>query len=246
MEKTDTVIAVFEDHEAAESAVKKLSAAGFEVKNLSVVGKGYHSEEKVVGFYNIGDRVKFWGGRGAFWGGLWGLFFGGLFLSIPVVGHVVVLGYLGALVVSAIESAVVVGGASALGAALYSIGVPKDSVIQYETAVKADGFLVMAHGSADEMARAKEILSTTSPSRLDLHADVPAAEPKTLVSNLRHPGWLQGWGVTEGNQPNLKFAGIFSTQEEAQAAAAHAGPGYEVRWGSYDERNEEFVSGNSR
>jgi uncharacterized membrane protein len=64
------------------------------LKNLSIVGKGYHTEEKVVGFYTAGDRVKFWGKRGAFWGGLWGLFFGGLFLSIPVVGDVVVLGYL--------------------------------------------------------------------------------------------------------------------------------------------------------
>jgi hypothetical protein len=43
------------------------------MKNLSVVGKGYHTEEKVIGFYNVGDRVKFWGSRGAFWGGLWGL-----------------------------------------------------------------------------------------------------------------------------------------------------------------------------
>jgi len=55
-------------------AVKTLAAAGFDMRNLSVVGKGYHSEEKVVGFYNIGDRIKFWGSRGAFWGGFWGLF----------------------------------------------------------------------------------------------------------------------------------------------------------------------------
>ena len=72
METTDAVIAVFSDHNAAETAVKQLTAAGFEMKNLSVVGKGYHSEEKIVGFYSAGDRIRFWGGRGAFWGGLWG------------------------------------------------------------------------------------------------------------------------------------------------------------------------------
>ena len=147
------------------------------MKNLSVVGKGYHSEEKVVGFYSAGDRIRFWGGRGAFWGGLWGLFFGGLFMAIPVVGHVIVLGYLAAVAVSAVESAVLVGGLSALGAALYSIGVPKDSVISYEVAVKADGFLVMAHGTAAEMARAKAILGTANPSRLDLHQSMKTAEP---------------------------------------------------------------------
>jgi hypothetical protein len=151
------------------------------MKHLSVVGKGYHTEEKVVGFYNVCDRVKFWGTRGAFWGGLWGLFFGGLFLTIPVVGHIVVLGYLASVAISAVETAVIVGGMSALGAALYGIGVPKDSVLQYETALKADNFLVMAHGTAAEMARAKAILGTTNPSRLDMHAAEKApADP--LVS----------------------------------------------------------------
>jgi hypothetical protein len=174
METTDTVIAVFADHNAAEAAVKKLAASGFEMKKLSVVGKGYHTDEKVVGFYNMGDRVKFWGKRGAFWGGLWGLFFGGLFMTIPVVGHVVVLGYLAAVAISAVESAFMVGGLSALGAALYSIGIPKDSVIQYEAALKADSFLVMAHGTAEEMARAKAIFGTVNSSRIDVHAGVKA------------------------------------------------------------------------
>ena len=50
MEKADTVIAVFADRNSAEAAVKKLTAAGFEMKNLSVVGKGYQTDEKVVGF----------------------------------------------------------------------------------------------------------------------------------------------------------------------------------------------------
>src|ERR1700727_2293631 len=162
MEPVDTVIAVFSNHQAAEGAVKELAAAGFEMKNLSVVGKGYHTDEKVTGFYNIGDRVKFWGKRGAFWGGLWGLFFGGLFMTIPIVGHVVVLGYLASMVFSGVETAIVAGGLSAFGAALYSIGIPKDSIIQYETDLKADIFLVMVHGTPDEAVRARAILGTAN------------------------------------------------------------------------------------
>jgi hypothetical protein len=183
MQKADSVIAVFSDHNAAEAAIKKLAAAGFEMKNLSVVGKGYHSDEKVVGFYNTGDRIKFWGSRGAFWGGFWGLFFGGVFMTIPVVGHVIMLGYLAAMAVSAVESAVLVGGLSALGAALYSVGIPKDSVIAYEAAVKADGFLVMAHGSAEEMMRAKTILGAANAARLDSHAGASATEPADLLAH---------------------------------------------------------------
>jgi len=169
MGKINSVVAVFDDHFLAENAVKKLAEAGFEMKNLSVVGKGYQTEEKVVGFYNSGDRIKFWGSRGVFWGGLWGMFFGGLFMTIPIFGHVVVLGYLATMVVSGLENAIVVGGLSALGAAFYGMGIPKDSVLKYETALKADKFLVMAHGTAEEMVRAKDLLGTTTPLSLDHH-----------------------------------------------------------------------------
>ena len=168
----NSAIAVFADHNAAEAAVKKLAGAGFAMKTLSVVGKGYHTDEKVVGFYNTADRVMFWGKRGAFWGGLWGLFLGGLFMAVPVVGHVVVLGYLAAIGFAAVENAVVVGGLSALGAMLYGLGIPKDSVLQYETELKADNFLVMAHGTEAEANRARAILSTENPLRLDMHAGV--------------------------------------------------------------------------
>jgi hypothetical protein len=179
---TDSVIAAFADHGSAETAIKKLGAAGFDMKHLTVVGKGYHTDEKVVGFYNTGDRVKFWGTRGAFWGGLWGLFFGGLFLTVPLVGPVVVLGYLAAAAISAVEGAVVVGGVGAIGAALYSTGVPKDSVIQFETDLKADKFLVMAHGTADEMEHAKAILDTGNPSRLDVHSGMKTPELAEPIS----------------------------------------------------------------
>ena len=175
MEIVDSVVAVFADHNAAEAAVKKLAASGFDMKNLSLVGRGYHTDEKVVGFYTAGDRVKFWGSRGAFWGGFWGLFFGAMFMTIPFVGHVVVLGYLATALISGIENAVVVGGLSALGAALYGAGIPKDSVLVYEAAVKADDFLVMAHGSADDIARAKKILGTTDATRVDVHTSLKAA-----------------------------------------------------------------------
>jgi len=173
---SDTLIAVFADHNAAEAAIKQVAGSGFDMRNLSIVGQGYHTEEQVIGFYNTGDRIRFWGKRGAFWGGLWGLFFGGIFMTVPVIGQIMVLGYLAAVVASGIEGAIVVGGLSALGAALFGMGVPKDSVIQYETALKADQFLVTAHGGTDELARAKAILADTKPSSLQLHHGAAPAD----------------------------------------------------------------------
>jgi len=96
-------------------------------------------------------------------------------MTIPLIGHLVVLGYLASVAAAGIQNAVVVGGLSALGAALYSLGIPKNSVLEYETAVKEDGFLVLAHGSADEVARAKSVLAATNPKRIDLQAGANAA-----------------------------------------------------------------------
>ena len=172
MERLDTAIAVLPDHLAAEAAIRKLAQAGFDLKSLSVVGKGYRSEERVTGFYNVGDRIKMWGSRGAFWGGLWGLFFSGAFIAAPVAGPVVVLGYLASAAISALEGAIVVGGLSALGAGLYSLGIPRDSILVYETEVTSDSFLVMVHGASDEVAYARKILANADARRVDVHSGV--------------------------------------------------------------------------
>jgi hypothetical protein len=173
----DVVIAMFDDHRKADAGVRQLIASDFDMNHFSVVGKGYHTEEKIVGLYTAGDRMKMWGKYGAFWGGMWGLLMGGMFLTIPVLGPIVVLGHLAVVLVSGIEGAVVVGTLSALGSTLVNLGLPKESVIHYEAAIKADGFMVMGHGTPDEMARAKAILSAHLPSSLDWHDGVTAHEP---------------------------------------------------------------------
>jgi hypothetical protein len=61
-------------------------------------------------------------------------------------------------IIGALEVAVVTGGLTALGGALFSIGIPKDSVIRYETALKADKFLLIVHGTVQEVEKAKNIL----------------------------------------------------------------------------------------
>jgi hypothetical protein len=139
------------------------------MKNLSIVGKDYHSEEHVIGYYNAGNRMAFWGKLGAFWGGLFGLLFGSAFFFIPGIGPLVVFGPLVSWIVGALEGAAVVGGLSALGAGLYSIGIPKDSIIKYETALKANKFLVIAHGTPEQVTNAHRILDMAGASEAIIH-----------------------------------------------------------------------------
>jgi uncharacterized membrane protein len=175
MTDTNAVIAVYDNHSAAEDAVKELQKSGFDMKKLSVVGKDYHTDEQVVGYYNAGDRMKYWGK----WGGFWGLLFGAAFFWVPAIGPVLVGGPLAAWIIAGLENAVVVGGLSAIGAGLYSIGIPKDSIVTYETAMKAGQFLVVAHGTSDETAEAKNILSRLKPTDLTDHVLEPARQAVT-------------------------------------------------------------------
>ena len=147
----NSVVAVYESHDQAENAIRELQKDGFDMKKLSIVGKDYHTEEHVVGYYNTGDRMPYWGKLGAFWGGFWGLLFGSAFFWVPGVGPLLVAGPLVGWIVAAFEGAVVVGGIGALGAGLSSIGIPKNSIVQYETEVKNGRLLLVAHGTADEV-----------------------------------------------------------------------------------------------
>lgn len=165
-------IALFSTHEYAEAAVKQLAENKFDVRKITVIGRGFHTEDHVAGFYNMGDRVKFWGKWGAFWGALWGILFGGLYIAVPLLGPIVVVGHLTAIVAAALESAIVVGGLSALGAALYGIGIPKDSVVRYEAAIKADGFMLMLSGTPSEVERARAILQNMHPTELNIHENI--------------------------------------------------------------------------
>jgi len=165
----NAVVAVYDSHDGAEHAVKKLADGNIPMKEISIIGKGYHTDEKVVGFYNTGDRMKFWGKYGAFWGAMWGILFGGLFVTVPAIGPIVVLGGFAAMVLSGIEGAVVIGGLSALGAALFSIGIPKDTVLQYENALKADSFLILVQGTMEEIEHARSILKTGNARQIETH-----------------------------------------------------------------------------
>jgi len=166
---TNSVVAIYQTHTQAEEAVKELQKSGFDMKKLSIVGKGYHTDEHVIGYYNTGDRMKHWGKMGAFWGGLWGWLFGAAFFMIPGLGPILVAGPLVGWIIAALEGAAVVGGLSAVGAGIYSIGIPKDSVVTYEEALKADKFLLLAHGTAEEVDKARDILQTTNPMNLASH-----------------------------------------------------------------------------
>lgn len=169
LNSADLAVAVYDSHTQAEAAVKALQRAGFDMKKLSIIGRDYHTEEHIVGYLNAGDRAKVFGKLGAFWGGLMGMLFGSALLFVPVVGHLIILGPLAATLFGGLQGAVLVGGASALVGALSTIGIPKDSVLRYETALKSDKFLLIVHGDGQDIMRAHELLATSGLASFEHH-----------------------------------------------------------------------------
>src|ERR1700691_3166411 len=171
MSGTNSVVAIYDTHEQAEHAIKELQGAGVDMKSLSIAARDTHTDEHVVGYYNAGDRMKRWGKVGAFWGGFWGLLFGSGMFLIPGLGPILVAGALVAWIIAGLEGAAVVGGVSALGAGLMSIGIPKDSVLKYEVALKTDKFLLVVHGTPEAVAKAKNIIGGTEHINFTVHCE---------------------------------------------------------------------------
>jgi uncharacterized membrane protein len=173
--RTDIAVAVYDHHTQAEDAVKALQRGGFDMRQISIIGKDYETEEHVVGFLNAGDRAKVFGKWGAFWGGLMGILFGSAMMFVPVVGHVIILGPLAAMLFGGLQGAVVVGGLSALAGALMAVGIPRDSVLRYETALKANKFMLVVHGDAQAIRRAHDLLEASGLTSFDHHHAEAAA-----------------------------------------------------------------------
>ena len=164
MNSKHSVAAIYDTHEQAEKAVKELEQAGVDMKSLSIVGRGTHTDEHVVGYYTAGDRMMYWGKVGGFWGGFWGLLFGSGLFFIPGLGPILAAGPIVAWIVAALEGAVVVGGISAIGAGLVSLGIPKDSILKYDVALKTDKYVLVVHGTPEEVEKAKDIIAGTEQS----------------------------------------------------------------------------------
>jgi len=159
-EERNATVAVFGDIDHAEDAVRTLERAGFEMAQLSIVARGMSEERHVIGF----DTPPVREGRWARWGALWGVLFGA-FIFIPGVGQLAVGGYL----LYVLMTAAIGAGAGALTAAFSTVGIPADAVIRYETELHADKQLLIAHGTAADVERARELLAGTKAQSIDVH-----------------------------------------------------------------------------
>jgi hypothetical protein len=135
--KMASVVAFYNHPEGVKQSVRKLKKYGFDIKKLSIAGKGYHPCSSLF--------------------------------MISGLGPIGVSGPLVAAIVRTFEQGVCIRSLGALHEGLYSIGIPKGSVFQYESALKNSFCLVCARGPVDKMAEVKRVFALSKAIEIMVH-----------------------------------------------------------------------------
>ena len=170
MSNRNVCIAVVANHAQAEKALAVLRDGHFDMQQVSLVGKDHPEDKSIHGYYTTGQNMKFWGEQGALWGGLMGALAGAGFLFVPGIGPLVVAGPLLSMIVGGAQGAVALGGIEAVFAGLLHLGLTRDSLVLYESQLKAGKILVVAHGLPADVTSALSLLTNAGFAPVTVHA----------------------------------------------------------------------------
>jgi hypothetical protein len=169
-----SVIGMYDSMSKAEEAVDKLDRGEFPIKQVSIVVQHLHRERRVNGYVTVSDAGRTGAMTGAWLGGLLGLLTGVAFMWMPGFGPLIVAGHWASVLltlVGGVDGAVAGAAWGGVLGILIGVGVSKEHIIKYENHVKAVKYLLIAHGSGEEVERARNILQGTAATDLHLHAE---------------------------------------------------------------------------
>ncbi len=166
----ESVVGVYNTLDMAEAAVRALDAGKFPVNQISILAKDILDERKVHGYVTACDVSKAGAKTGAWVGGIFGLLVGSAFLWVPGLGPVIIAGSLAAVLAGGAEGALAGAAAGGILSGLAAWGISKKHILKYEETIKAGKYVVVAHGTPEEAAKAQAILHGTGAAELTTHA----------------------------------------------------------------------------
>lgn len=155
---TFNVVAIYPDHESVERAVSRLHADGFEMRDLSIVGRDFRVNDETAEPLATSDYATAGAEFGAVVGGLFGLCAGMAILILPGLGPMVVAGPIAAALAGGVEGSLAGASVGALVGALVGWGIPHDRALEYRDHVQSGKYLVLARGDAAKIEHAREVL----------------------------------------------------------------------------------------
>jgi hypothetical protein len=173
----NSIVTVYKTQAEVQQALGALTKSGFQSRNISVAARERHTATHAMGYFHFGDRMRYCGEVSQFWSHMWARMSEGAFFLIPGIGPLLVAGPLATWIASVVDGAIAIDGVSVLGATLYSVGIPMESILHYESALRSDKLLLIAYGRTDEITEAEEILRSRYPqdtaAEAYLHESVP-------------------------------------------------------------------------
>ena len=152
MTERNTCIAIYPTASLVRQALEKLQSTGIDPQQVSIASRGYHDEERLIGFYRVGQGMSYCGLQRDLWNEQWKLLAGAAFFWVPGFGPLAVAGPIVSLMVSGPqEGATIGGGFSVLAAALFDMGVPRGNTIDYEQAIRDKQFLLIVHDEREQV-----------------------------------------------------------------------------------------------
>lgn len=156
-------IGVFPHRRDAETALRELREAGFNMNQVSLVGRDADGQStsgsNLAGRTQTDEGAKAGAATGGALGGLGGLLVGLGALAIPGIGPVLAGGALATALATTVAGGAIGAAAGGLTGALVGLGIPDDRARVYNDRVNRGDYLVMVDGTQDEILRAEPILS---------------------------------------------------------------------------------------
>jgi hypothetical protein len=178
-----SVVGIYDTIAQAEEAVHTLEHAGFPVKHVSIVTQSLASDKTIHGYITPGDDLTPRGAAtGAWMGGLLSVLIGAAFLWVPGFGPLLVVGRLAALLLAGAEGALLGVATGSLLGALANWGIAEEHILDYEKQVQSGKHLVIAYGTAEEVAWAHAILQDTAVGAVRVHTGVSAERPPEAMA----------------------------------------------------------------
>ena len=169
MPKNYLFVAIYNTCAEGETAIREINASRIDIMRLSFLGRDYRARDKLVGRYQSSDHTRYWENLSSLGNGVWGLLSSIALFHIPETGSLLAGGPVAGAIIGSLEGIPAVRGLSAVGSGLHIIGIPRDSILKYERAIKGDKYLIIAQGIEEEIARVKAIIKNTDVVEFDLH-----------------------------------------------------------------------------
>jgi hypothetical protein len=173
MAVNNATLSVFKSQVDAEAAVRLLARNGYDLGKVSMVGRDTDNDTCVSGCVNENGRGSSSTKDGVSWSGIRGMLVGSGFCLVPGIGSVVVAGPLLSLIVRSMGDGIPPDKLGALATGLHQLGIPKDSILRCQGALKAGKVVLIAEGSAMAMILARELFRRTPVEVIEQHVRLP-------------------------------------------------------------------------